>query len=533
MGLAGHVAENAVNRRVLVVEDDDDLRESISDLLMEAGYSVDLCKDGKDALRKIRAAPHDLIILDLLLPQMDGWEFRAAQRADRSVSEIPVIVISGEDSPQATTIHANVFMRKPFDADDLIQTVERVLLTHDRMRLALYEAETQRLALLNTIAAGVGREMNDPLSSAMGSLQLAGDALLRLRENFTLLQQTPGTGYPATIFPGIDRRLSSLDAHLRDARAGLERANLIAKNLQYLPRPLDDQRSSVRLTDVIEGAVAIAMSQINHRATLVRSYDSSITVLACESRLRQVMLNLLVNAAQAIPPGQVQKHRISIKTRRVQNTAVIEVSDTGVGISEALMERVFEPFFTTTGEGEGTGLGLSICKQIVESHRGTIELQSELDRGAMFRVRLPLESNAGTSSPVHSGTEKVGPDSATRACVWVLDDERLLANSMSRVLEDLYDVVLPQNAREVLERLAIGERFDVLVCDIMMPSMNGMELHERVSESWPELARRMVFVSGGAFADAAMEFAESVALRCLAKPFTGADLRELVARALG
>lgn len=535
MRLVGPVEEEGLgHRHVLVVEDDDDLRESVLELLIEAGYSVDACKDGKEALRLLRTGSHDLVVLDLVLPRMDGWEFRAAQKADRSISEVPVVVISGDDSPKAAAVHADVFVRKPFDAAEFLSAVERVLLARDRMRITLREEETQRLALLNSIAAGVGHEMNDPLSSASGNLELAGDALVRVRECFGSLQEASGTTGAATIHAAIERRLSSLEVHLRDARVGLERACLIAKNLQNLPQPPEDLRTSMRLTHVIEGAAAVAMGQIKHRATLVRSYDDSIVVRASEKRLRQVLLNLLVNAAQAVPPGQPQKHRVSIKTRRAGATAVIEVSDTGIGISKSLMPRLFQPFFTTTGNGEGTGLGLSICKQIVESHGGTIEVESEIGQGALFRVRLPTDTTAGRTEPeraLDSTPEKVAP--GARTCVWVLDDERLLAQSMGRMLTDVYDVVLPADARDVLNRLSAGERFDVLVCDIVMPGMNGVELHERLTESWPELARRMVFVSGGTFTDIAVEFVESAAHRCLAKPFTEAQLRNLVAQALG
>jgi CheY-like chemotaxis protein len=188
------------------------------------------------------------------------------------------------------------------------------------------------------------------------------------------------------------------------------------------------------------------------------------------------------------------------------------------------MSRVFEPFFTTKTISEGTGLGLSICRNIIQEAGGTIQVQSELDRGTTFVVRLP----ASTRIQVPQTTQ--APPTATpgtRACVIVIDDEPLVGRSIRRALRG-HEVQVFSSGEEAIERLCSDEPFDVVFCDLMMPAMSGMEVFRRVSEQRPDVAPRFVFMTGGAFTPQAREFLKETPLVCLEKPFELRQIRDLV-----
>jgi CheY-like chemotaxis protein len=237
-----------------------------------------------------------------------------------------------------------------------------------------------------------------------------------------------------------------------------------------------------------------------------------------------VFLNLVINAAQSLPDGHADQNEIVIATRVGEDgRVVVEIRDTGSGMSPDVKKRLFTPFFTTKPIGVGTGLGLSIVHRIVTALGGELGVDSELGRGTTFRVHLPVSARrpepsiaARTIAPVRRGR------------ILIVDDERLVANAFSRALRMEHDVVVRNRGREVIEMLEAGERFDAIVCDLMMPEMTGIELFEAITELAPEQAKAMIFVSGGAFTSEARVFLDRVANPRLEKPFRLATLVALV-----
>jgi CheY-like chemotaxis protein len=248
-------------------------------------------------------------------------------------------------------------------------------------------------------------------------------------------------------------------------------------------------------------------------------------VEANEGRLGQVFLNLLVNAAQAIPEGGVDQHEIRVVTRPHPEGVMIEVRDTGSGIAPDVLKRLFEPFFTTKPMGVGTGLGLPICQDIVTSFNGRIEVESKVGKGSTFRVILRA---AIADYAFELPRAPQVREASRRGRILVVDDEPMIAVAIRRTLQREHEVVTLTSAREAHARLTGGERFDVIVCDVMMPEMSGMDLHEELVRHSPELAARMVFMTGGAFTPNARAFLNQVANRRLEKPFTSKELRALV-----
>jgi CheY-like chemotaxis protein len=249
-------------------------------------------------------------------------------------------------------------------------------------------------------------------------------------------------------------------------------------------------------------------------------------VSGSEARLGQVFLNLIVNAAQAIPDGDSERNKITVTTFTDDaGAAIVEIADTGSGIRPEDVANLFTPFFTTKPPGIGTGLGLPICQRIVAQMGGAIHVESEIGKGTTFRVTLPPASG---EAPAKARARSVAPKSQRRGRILVVDDEPMLAAAIRRVLASQHDVVTTTRAEDALERLRAGGNFDVIFSDLMMPQVTGMELYARVCKEFPEQAPRMVFLTGGAFTQAAREFLAKVSNPTLEKPIDRNGLLALV-----
>jgi CheY-like chemotaxis protein len=241
-----------------------------------------------------------------------------------------------------------------------------------------------------------------------------------------------------------------------------------------------------------------------------------------------VFLNLLTNAADAIPEGAPGAHEVRIATRTDgDGRAVVEIADTGCGLSAEVARRAFEPFFTTKPAGTGTGLGLAVCRQILTELGGTIDFESA-PGATTFRVTLPAQT--GSEPRQLNGAAHAAP--APRRRILVVDDEPAILVTLRIALADRHDVVTAGGVREAVAILDGGGRFDAIIADLMMADATGIELYECVRQRDPDLARRFVFMTGGAFAPKARKFLAETPNRVLEKPFESAELVEAVAAAM-
>jgi CheY-like chemotaxis protein len=235
-------------------------------------------------------------------------------------------------------------------------------------------------------------------------------------------------------------------------------------------------------------------------------------------------VNLLVNAAHAIAPGNPEANNVSIATSTDERgRAVIAISDTGSGISPEVLLRIFEPFFTTKPLGLGTGLGLSICRGIVASMGGELTVESSVGRGSTFFLKLPPSHKQVTVPPVAAAP--LGDELHGR--LLLIDDEKLVLKALSRILSS-HEVVCVNDAEAALSRLRHDDKFDVIFCDLMMPNMTGIDFYEALLSWNPQAARRVVFLTGGAMTWKAANFVEAVANLCIEKPFGVDYLRTTV-----
>ena len=371
-----------------------------------------------------------------------------------------------------------------------------------RARLSLAD----RMASVGTLAAGVAHEINNPLAYVIANLDFARQEL-------------------GAVAPDGAARNDEVPEALKEAREGAERVRLIVKDLKMFSRPDDERMELVDVRRAIDSAATMAWNEIRHRARLVKEYQPVPSVYANEARLGQVFLNLLVNAAHAIPEGAADKNEIRVTTRvDGQGRIVAEVRDTGGGIPEEIRPRILEPFFTTKPQGLGTGLGLSICHGIVSSLGGELQFESELGRGTVFRVVLTPTSEV----ELEAETQKLEVELGPRGRVLVVDDEPLVLKAMKRTLDMEHEVLDFHRARTALEWLEKGQPWDLLLCDLMMPEMTGVEFYDELCRRWPERVKDVIFVTGGAFSSGAREFLGRVDNERLEKPFDPQTLRELV-----
>jgi two-component system NtrC family sensor kinase len=420
-------------------------------------------------------------------------EFLPAEDAARALERIGRISAGADLGPSEYRVLAEIERHVEihsipceWEGGDGILAFARDVTERRRMQHELERAA--RLAAVGTMAAAVAHEINNPLTYVQLSLQ-------RLERE---------------LGPGQD----VLREHVRNAMHGTERVATIVRDLRAFAREDDTPVGPVDVLAVVERAVKMVDHHLAHRARLIRDFSAVPAVEAVASRLEQVVVNLLINAIQAVPSGRPDADEITVTVVATAGRVTIAVRDTGIGIAATDRERVFESFFTTKPPGEGTGLGLAVCKRIVDAMGGTIALTSS-DAGTEVVVTLP--ASTAVAPVVREAIAVVEPRPRLR--VLVIDDEPLVRKLITLSLAPHHDVEAAAGGEAALETL--GEReFDVILCDLMMPGMSGREVHHHVSERHPGLERRIVIVTGGAFVPRLAAFLDSVDNLKLLKPFT-------------
>ena len=388
--------KRASGRSLLVVEDDADIREALDGLLSMEGFRVAGCSNGREALDWLRASPKpDIILLDLMMPVMDGWQFRVAQKDDPEIATIPVLALSADSTAKAAAIDAEAYLKKPVDYDTLIATIDRLLVESEHREIQARLAQTDRLTSLGTLAVGVAHEINNPLAYVLLNLGYVAEELPKL------LSVSPKTDrvVPAPDDPRLEPP-AAVSSHSRarevllaldHAREGAERIRNTVRSLQTFSRPENETRAPLQLSRLLDATLPMVANEIRHRARLVKEYEPVPDVVANEARLGQVFLNLLLNAVQALPEEHAESNEIQLlapvtRTRigwpsRCATTASGSRRKCAAGSSS----RSSRP----SRSESAPGLGLTICHGIVTSLGGTLSFESEVGKGSTFRVELP------------------------------------------------------------------------------------------------------------------------------------------------
>jgi signal transduction histidine kinase len=363
---------------IAVIDDNSDIVAAVTETLDQLGYRVISYRDASDALEVMQHGEvPSLIVLDLMMPRMDGWTFRLRQRQSEKLRDVPVIVMSASGSAQAQAIDADAYLRKPLRMEQLCSTIEQMLARAERRRLLAHSTELERLRALGFLAASVAHEINNPLTYISGNLDLA------LRDCQGMLHTSD-----------LPRAVNALQTKLGNARIGTDHVAEIVSGLLVFARSEHDAEKTADLTRSIDGALRLARSYAAARARLVFRRVELPHVIGQEGRLAQVFLNLIMNSAQAIEPGAPESNSISISARSDAQIVTVEITDTGRGIPQQNLSRVFEAFFTTKPPGQGTGIGLSFCRDVVQQVGGSIEVLASSAKGTTIAVSLRVAASS-------------------------------------------------------------------------------------------------------------------------------------------
>lgn len=291
-------------------------------------------------------------------------------------------------------------------------------------------------------------------------------------------------------------------------------------------RTIAETKQLVDVESVLDSMVNLAWNEIRDRARLVKRYTRVPAIEGDESRLGQLFLNLIVNAAQAIDARALTDGAITLTTTLEGDQVVVEVADTGAGIEKSDLPHVFEPFFTTKPAAKPSGSGLTLCRTIVASHGGDIRVSSDDGKGSTFRVSLPVAKRVASQSDQPPTSSDLR---AKRSRILVIDDEPLLGQTLTYAFAGRHDLVLATSGREALRQLAEDSQYDLVLCDLMMPDVSGPKVFEVVEQQHPDLVPRFAFMTGGAFTERAQEFLERYPGRRIDKPFTIGEIEQLLA----
>jgi len=508
--------------KALIVEDNERDAAMLMRELNRGGY--ELYSERVDTPEALSTAldrqAWDIVFSDYSMPRFSAPAALALVR-DRGF-DVPFIIVSGtigeETAVEAMRAGANDFMPKGALAR-LLPAIDRELrearARAERKKMREQLMISERMASVGMLSASVAHEINNPLAVIVANLEFA-------LQRVELL----GVEHAAVATSGDASGLREARQSLREAYEAAERVAHIVRDLKVFSRASnDEQEGAVDIERVLESALRMGSNEIRHRANVVRHYVKVPPIHGNEARLGQVFLNLIVNAAQAIPEGRAAENRIGLSIRMGQNDrVVVEVSDTGSGIPPQVLARIFDPFFTTKAASVGTGLGLAICQRIVIRYGGDIVVESEVGRGTTFRVSLRRARTALPSADAIPAEQRA----KRKGRILVVDDEPMLCSAVERILSVEHEVTVVQSARRALEILKDDPRFDVILSDLMMPQMTGIELHAALAKIAPELAAKMIFMTGGAFSPSSSAFLESASNPTIDKPFRPAALRRVV-----
>jgi PAS domain S-box-containing protein len=384
-------------------------------------------------------------------------------------------------------------------------------------RLQTRIIQDDRIHAIGTMAASVAHEINNPLTYVLGGLEEARTELEALGAELGAL--AAGRGDEPVLSASLGR-LERLRENLGPALAGTERIRHVTRELSTFTRPNDERLATIDVGVVVRSVLKLVRKEIEARAHLVEELGPAVAVEANEARLVQVLVNLLMNAWQALPAPEPARHVIGVRTGIKDGETLIEIWDSGPGVPVDMRQQIFEPFITTKAIGAGTGLGLFVCRNIIKSLKGRIEVEDAPGGGALFRVLLPAAPSVPAA--VAAPASVIVPGGASRRRrVLIIDDDALVARALAArfAADGLFEVRTVLDSREGLALLLTDDGLDLAYCDLMMNGFSGMDVDAALRRQAPEKASKVVFMSGGAFTSEARTFLDQRREAFVQKPF--------------
>jgi signal transduction histidine kinase/ActR/RegA family two-component response regulator len=419
-----------------------------------------------------------------------------------------------------------------FDRTKLRATLRR---GQERLNASVVHAE--KLTALGTLVAGVAHEINNPLTALQLGVEACANLLHPLGNVAQELQLWASRGWgasPEQIQSLHEMAESGAPAHegaqlLGEMLGAVSSIANIVRDLRIFARS-DSGREEAQLLDaneVIDQALRLAGREINVVARIERDYSRDLPrILVPHGRLTQVLVNVLVNAAQAIREIERPAHRVRISTRADGEYVAISISDSGPGIPPNTLDHIFDPFFTTKRAGYGTGLGLSISRSIMYDLGGDLIVESVHGSGATFILLLPIPDYASVRSAYmrQRGSSAVRARPAPKRTVLIVDDDERVLSAYARALGRACDVLMASDGREAIDLLSSGSNPDAIVSELALPEVDGKGVLEWLTRERPELADRVVFVSAETTQQQYDGFVSKLSNRVLTKPVTAGAL---------
>ncbi len=493
---------------VLVVDDDEIMRSAANESLVEAGFQVSEAENGLEALKSLEEVRPDIILLDVLMPEMDGYATAEAIRQLAGFEMVPILIMTALDDldsiNRAYEAGATDFVTKPLNWVILVQRIRYMIRAVQTMnaqkRLQIELQQAQKLEAVATLAGGVAHDFNNLLQAILGSAEL-----LRMDR----LKDAPGIG------------------ELEDIIAAVERGGKLVRQLLTYSRKIRSEKRTIRLNYQVKQVHQLLQRTLPKMIDIeLRLADDLHHVNADAVQMEQVLMNLAVNAKDAMPEGgklvietanvdRWEKHEGPPPQLVRREGVQLSIADTGKGMSSDTREHIFEPFFSTKAPGKGTGLGLSMVHGIVRNHDGQITCRSTPGEGTNFEIYLPAVE--GLPQEAKRSVKKVRLEG--HETLLLVDDDDVIRRAGQKRLEKAgYKVFAVSNGEEALEIFGTraGE-IDLVLLDLIMPGIGGLKCLQTMLKIAPRL--KFVIISGHIEDELDLPNITSKPPTCLRKPF--------------
>ncbi|MCZ6794766.1 MAG: response regulator [Planctomycetota bacterium] len=469
--------------KILIVDDNSDIVVVIRRILSVHGYDTLVASDGKEALQVAREKKPDLLLLDWMLPEVDGLEVCRELKGDPETRGIMVLLVTGRGSVanrvEGLGAGADDYIRKPFNHPELLARIRSALrvkrLTDnlEERNRQLIESQnelvrTEKMATIGLLASGIAHEFNNIMAGISGYAQLA-------------------TANPKYLPQLVEVALTQT-----------ERAMELTRSLATYHRSSSVDQATCDVPSVVSSALCLVKKELEEKGILLKSeLEEGVPRAAIQpGQLQEVVLNMIINAIHAIR----EEGSITLRVRSAASPEhmVLEVSDSGEGIAEENLQRIFDPFFTTKGplgggKQQGTGLGLSVSYNIVRARGGNIDVESEIGKGTTFTITLPVHQGDDSGENAPSSEACASPERGQRLRILVVDDEGLIRRMLLEFLRD-HEVVCCADGETAL-RSAKDGRFDYALLDICLEnSLNGFKIMKQLKRLDP--AVKVILASG-------------------------------------
>ena len=499
-------------------------------------FRVHRARQLADGIKMARLLALDIAVLDLGLPDSGGLDTVRLFR--QAVPLLPVIVLTGHDRQElgleALRLNVQDFLLKSELTAELLPRALVYGLERAQMQRRLLQSD--RLAAIGQLAAGLAHEVNNPAAFVMTNVGLLEEDLPELMSTLAAAKEAARRGDPGAAAAllsdrRLEDRLAEWPAMLAESKSGMERIGRLMRDLRAFAQTEDGAPEPLSLNEVVQSCASLLRNELRHRVEVIERYRELPQLRLDRRKLVQVLTHLLLAAADAADaPSGPPSQQIEISTEEIDHRAAVHIGvprerlGSPVDPDARPRPRPLEPVLGAPGGRRGTGLSLSLVAELV------VQLGAELifagPSSASFSVYFPVRSTPA----LESAPEPVLSRPTERPRVLVVDDEPLLLSAFRRVLGSDHEVQVALGAMEALQVLRTRQRFTAIVCDLMMPGMDGPSFYEHVASAWPELTERFIFLSGGAFTDRARSFVAGLPRPVLDKPIDWGRLRWEIAR---